>query len=287
MSDSPYIADVTAQDFQTLVLDNSHQVPVLVDFWAPWCGPCRMLTPLLTKLADEYQGKFLLAKVNTEEEQTLAAQFGIRSIPTMMLFKNGEVVNQILGALPEAEIRAMLDRYIERESDRVREAAAQAVREGDSDRALALLRQAAESDPANPRVQFDLLSLWMEQGHLEEAEGLLDRLKREFRDDPRLPELTAKLQFAQIVKDAPDAAALEKTIQENPADCGARYRLGARKVLSGDYETALNQFLEVLRRDRKFEDDAGRKGILAVFDLLGGQGELVNRYRRLMAGAIL
>jgi putative thioredoxin len=287
MSESPYIFNATQDDFQMVVVENSRRVPVLVDFWAAWCGPCQMVMPLLTKLANEYQGKFLLAKVNTEEQQGLAAQFGIRSIPTMMVFKDGQPVEEILGAQPESAIRAVLDRYIERESDQLREAAAAARRQGDTAKAVDILRAAAESDPSNPRVGIDLVYALVAQNEVDEAARRLDELRREFRDEPELDKLKARVELAEAVKDAPDIPALEKALEADPSDSEARYQLGARKVLEGDYEGALEQFLALLRRDRHYGDDAGRKGMLAVFELLGDSGDLVTKYRRLMAGALL
>ncbi|MDE2089717.1 MAG: thioredoxin [Gammaproteobacteria bacterium] len=286
MSESPYIFSVTQSDFEDKVLATSHRVPVLVDYWAAWCGPCQMLTPVLAKLADAYQGKFLLVKINTDEQQRLALEHGIRSLPTLRVFKDGEVVDEMLGVQPEGTLRAMLDRYIARESDQRRTTALEARRRGDIERALNLLNQAAQADPDNHRVRLDLADLLMERGALDQAEEILRALPVTVQEEQEVKVLLARLEFMRIARDAPDAATLERALAGDPANCEVRHQLGARRVLAGDYENAMGQFLEIVRRDRNYRDGAGRKSLLAVFDVLGGKGELVNRYRSLMFNAL-
>lgn len=286
MSASPYIFDVTEADFGATVLENSYKAPVLVDFWAVWCGPCKMLMPLLARLADEYQGKFLLAKVNTDEQRKLAMQFNIRSIPTVKLFKNGEVVDEMLGAQPESVIRTLIERHMVRESDSLRTRAEAAHRAGDVTQALALLEQAARLDPDNHRVRIDLARMLLDQNALEQAERILNDLPREARDEPDASALLGRLEFARIAASAPDTVTLEKTVTAQPSNSEARYQLSARKVLQGDYEGALDQLLAILQHDRVFRDEAARKAMVAVFNLLGGKGEVVTRYRNRMFNAL-
>lgn len=279
MSDSPYIQDpVTEASFAEQVLQASRRVPVLVDFWAEWCAPCRMLMPVLAKLADEYQGRFVLAKVNTDEQQALAARYGIRSLPTIKLFKGGEVVDEFMGVQPESAIRTLLERHIERPSDRLVEQAEAALETGDEARARTLLEEARDLDPANPRVKIALARTLMQAGEPERAEILLDDLKGEARERPEVKALKAQLAFARIAAEAPDRKTLERRVAADPADLEARYRLSAHQVLAGQFEPAMEQLLEILRRDRNFRDDAPRKALLALFEIVGG-GELVNRYR--------
>ncbi|HDK37520.1 MAG TPA: thioredoxin, partial [Thiolapillus brandeum] len=152
MDNSPYIVEITNDNYQTAVLEQSHKVPVLVDFWASWCQPCQMLMPVLANLAEQYQGKFILAKINTEEQQELAAQFGIRSIPTVKLFRNGDPVDEFAGALPESEIRKFLEKHISRESDAMVDQAEQLLLQGDLENALKLLQQAKQTDPENSNI---------------------------------------------------------------------------------------------------------------------------------------
>jgi putative thioredoxin len=157
VTESPYIFEITSDNYEQIVLRGSREVPVLVDFWASWCQPCQVLMPVLAKLADEYRGRFVLAKLNTEEQQAIAAQFGIRSIPTVMLFKGGEPIDEFMGALPEAQIRAFLDKHLPRESDNAVAEARQQLLLGDAATALRLLRDAQAADPANPRVAVALV----------------------------------------------------------------------------------------------------------------------------------
>lgn len=285
MADSPYIFNVTQADFAARVLEASKRVPVLVDFWAAWCGPCQVLLPVLTRLAEEYQGQFLLAKVNTEEEQALALEHGIRSIPTLKLYRHGQEVEQIMGAQPEAVFRAALDRYIERESDRLVARAIELAQAGQDAEAVAGLRAAMESDPANRRAAAALAELLVSLGELDAAAGIVERLPD---DTPGIdvPRLRARIRFGQAIAGAPGLTELERRVEATPTSSEARYQLAARQVVAGQFEAALRNFLELMRRDRAFGDDAGRKGMLAVFDMLGGDHELVGRYRRAMFNAL-
>ncbi len=286
MSESPFVYNVNSESFSRVVLENSYQVPVMVDFWADWCAPCGMLLPILVKLANEFAGKFILAKLNTEEEKTLAAQYQIRSLPTVKLFRNGEVMDEFMGALPESAIREFLDRYIERESDRIRQEALTAHQNNDSDRAIELLREALEKDQDNYRVHRDLIRLLLDTRKYQEADELLRSLPANQKTRAEFQELAHQAQFAAIADGAPPVAELMQAIETNPSDSEARYQLSAIKVLSGDYAAALEQLLEIMRCDRAFRDDAARKGMLGIFQLLGGKGPLVSRYRALMSSTL-
>lgn len=286
MSESPYVLEARSENFSQLVLTSSRRVPVLVDFWADWCAPCRVLMPILARLADEFGGKFLVAKVNTEEQRELTARYQIRSLPTVKLFRNGEVMDEFMGALPEGAIREFLDRYIERASDRIRQEARSAQAAGNTARAIELLRSALNEEPENYRVHLDLIQVLMEHEDYDEAEAIIRSLPASQQTEPDFSRLRNRLHFALVAKAAPAPEALARAIEANPSDLQARYQLGARKVMAGDYEGALALLLEVMRRDRGFEDDGARKGMLAVFDLLGGQGPLITRYRGLMSSTL-
>lgn len=286
MAHSPYVSEVTAARFEQEVLARSHQVPVLTDFWAAWCGPCQMLMPVLARLAEEYQGKFFLAKVDTDAEQALATRFGVRSLPTVKLFRNGEVADEFMGVQPERTIRALLDRHIPRASDHALEALLADYAGGRVAEAIARARSLQAEDPANDRVKIELARMLFEQGDLDGGEAALKQVSVEARGQPETQALMARLEFLKLAAGAPPEPELRQRIARNPGDSDARLRLGARYVLSEQYEPALEELLEIVRRDRKFGNDAGRRTVLSVFHLLGGKGELVKRYRALLSAAL-
>lgn len=279
-------SDVGQGDFDRLVLQQSHTRPVVADFWAAWCGPCKILMPLLARLAQDYQGKFFLAKIDTDKEQALATRYGIRSLPTVKIFKDGRVVDEFMGAQPEHAIRHLLDRHILRPSDALIDEAMAARSRGDASAAEALLTRAIETDPDRDRPKLHLARLLFESGRTEDGEKTLQGLSPAGRTDPEVVALRAKLEFVRLASVSRPPGELEKALAANPQDSEARYQLAARRVMEGAYEAALDQLLEIVRRDRKFRDDAARKAILAVFNILGGQGEIVTRYRKQLSMAL-
>lgn len=286
MHASAFVYDTTEESFAQDVLEASREVPVLVDFWAPWCGPCQVLMPVLTQLAETYAGKFRLAKINIDEQQGLAAQFGVRSVPTVKLFRHGAVADEFMGALPEGQIRAFLERHIERESDtRLAEAIA-VLTSGDREQGLDGIEAAAALEPENYRVRLQAAEHLLDGGRVEKAAALLEDLPIGVQTEPQVSALIARLEFARAAADAPPMDTLKARLEHEPADIEARYQLAAHQVVSGDYEAALEGLLEIMRRDRGWHDDAGRKGLLKVFELLGNRGELVQRYRARLSAAL-
>jgi putative thioredoxin len=282
MADSPFIFDATAENFQQLVLDASMERPVLVDFWAEWCNPCKVLMPLLAKLADEYQGKFLLAKVDTEKQQPLAGHFQIRSIPSVKLIFHGEIVDEFMGALPEPEIRNFLDKHIPRESDGLVEQAEALLHQGNTEGAGALLKQASDADPENPRIRLAYARYLATSGKLQEAENILNALPVDEREKPEVVSLLTRLRFDREAADRPPVEELEQRLQQNPADSEALHYLSSHRVMENNYEAALELLLTLLQKDRSYGDNLAQKEMLRIFDMLGGQGELVSRYRKRM-----
>jgi putative thioredoxin len=279
-----YASDVTEATFDNEVIERSHQVPVLVDFWAPWCGPCRMLTPVLERLAAQYEGKFELAKVNSDENQQLAMQYGVRSIPSVKAFVDGELVDEFLGAQPESTVREFIDRLLPTSEDLLRREAAAHTARGDLTSALGLLEQAAASERHDDRVLADMAEVLMGLGRIEDAKAAAAKLGPLATQDPAISKVVARLQFADSGPE--DAASLRARIEANPADLDARLQLAKQDVAARRFEPALEQLLEIIRRDRKWNGEAGRKTMLAVFDLLGGNADLVSKYRRLLASAL-
>ena len=280
MSESSYVFEVNQHNFASVV-EASQQVPVLVDFWADWCEPCKQLTPLLTKLAQEYRGGFILAKVNADAEQALAAHFRVRSLPTVMVIWQGQIVEQLVGLQPESAYRQVIDRFHMSPGDQIREQVNALWQHGRQQEAVQLLREVLKQEESvELKVMLAEKLLQLDQG--EEARQWLQALPAEERERQPASGLLARLQFADLAQGAPDRAALEKKIQADPADSTARRQLAARCVLAGDYEAALEQFMEILRRDPNFEDEAGRKGLIAIFEILGNEDPLVTTYRRRM-----
>ena len=286
MADSPFVVTVTAQSFHQIVIDGSHDRPVLVDFWADWCAPCRALMPILAKLADQYAGQFLLAKLDTEAEREVAAEFGIRSLPTVQLFKDGKAVDEFMGALPEAQVRAFIDRHIPREAD-ILVARAEALM---AERALAdaeiLIARALKSEPSHPHARIAEVRLKALAGDTEGADELIRRLPIDLLGDPQVVALSGQLRFANALSAADPEPELRTRLGANPDDSEARYQLAAHCIARSDFEGALELLFELMRRDRSYGDDAGRKGMLLIFDLLGGTGALVNHWRSRMFTAM-
>jgi putative thioredoxin len=282
MSDLPNVNEITEADFQRRVVDRSHEVPVLVDFWADWCAPCKMLLPVLLQLAADYGSQLEIVKINTDQERTLAGQHGIRSLPTLRLYRRGEVVEEVLGAQPESVLRTMIDVYIERESDRLMQQALEFKEQGNRPRALELLETAYREDPDNPRVSLEYVRLCLEEGELDQAQEILEGLPRELREQPDASGLQNLLEFARATATAPPPESLAATLEAEPNQSAPRYQLAALQALAGDYDASLENFLQLLKSDRAYGDGAAQRGLLAIFALLGDEDERVMRYRRQM-----
>ena len=278
--------DVTQDNFATQVIEASHQQPVLVDFWATWCGPCQSLMPVLEKLAESYQGKFLLAKVEIDSQQALASQFGVRSVPTVKLVKNGQIVDEFMGALPESQVRAFLDKHIERESDQRMQQAVAHYQAGETAAALTEMGQILRDDPNNDNNKIIYAKVLIRENHLDEARQWLATLPLETSLKPEVRAMQAQLEFIEIVQHAPDQPTLEKQLNEDPSNTEARYQLSAHAILQGQFAVAFENLLEIVKRDRSYNDDAGRKALLKLFELLGDNHELVSSYRRKLAMAL-
>jgi len=284
MTDSSLVFDATTASFETDVLQRSLQTPVLVDFWAEWCGPCKSLGPVLEKITAEFHGAFLLAKVNTEVERQIAAAFQIRSIPTVFLVKDGQIVDGFQGALPEGQIRQFLEQHgvapnVPEPADPTD--AVPPSPEAEIERLRTLMAEA----PDTPEHQLDLALALLKTDQFDEARTLLDALPANLASDERARTAYAHLAFTAVLGNAPSRAELDAALHANPDDHHARYQLGVRLLLNGDTEAGLDQFLDILSRDRTFDDALGKRALIDAFRLIE-DAELVGRYRRKMSSIL-
>ena len=282
MSELFNVIDVTESSFQQQVIEQSSRIPVLVDFWADWCAPCKMQLPVLLKLAEQYGEQLLIAKINSDEQRELAEQHGIRSLPTLRLYRHGTVVEELMGAQAETTLRTLIDTYIERESDRRLKQALELVSQGKRSEALQLMEQAYGDDPDNPRLPLQYARLCIDENQLERAGEILQALPREVREAPKARSLQALLEFSRSVTGAPSPDELEATLKEDNSQSEPRYQLAALQVLAGDYDKALENFMTLLKLDRNYRDGAAQNGLLTVFALLDEDDERISRYRRQM-----
>ena len=282
-----HVFDATAATFEDTVIRISLETPVLVDFWAPWCEPCKTLGPLLEKLANDYNGAFLLAKVDVDQEQELAAAFQIRSVPTVMLVKGGQLVDGFPGALPEGQLREFLTHHGIEPAPMVEEEIAEVIAPPlDPHAEVMRLRKSIETEPDKAELKLDLALALLQTGAATEAEHLLDALPANLATDDRTVKARARLGFSALIRNAPPVEVLEAAIAADPADLRARHLLGVRQLVAGDAEAGLTQFIEMLQRDRRYENGLARKTLIDAFRVLDDE-DLVSRYRRKMSSLLL
>ena len=283
---SQFAFDVSIEDFETKVIVPSDTVPVVIDFWAPWCEPCKVLKPQLEKLAEEYGGRFLLAMVNADENPELSQHFGVRSIPSVKVLFQGQLVDEFTGALPEGQLREFLDRFAlpATEGGNLREEAAALVAAGQLEEGLAKLIEASKEKPDNQAIQLDAVEVLIQLGRNDEAGQLLGG---EYVQEPdRANALRARLALAA---GAADTTELEAKLAANPDDHASRLELSRAYAAQGKFREAFEAALEVVRRDRFFEEGAGRKALLQFFEALAGseaQDDLVREFRRKLSAAL-
>ena len=286
MADSAHILEGTELNFDQLVLENSRRGLVLVDFWAPWAGPSLRQQKQLRRLAGEYQGRFLLVTVNTDQQKGIAGRFGVKSLPSFKLFRNGKVVEEIHGMQPEADYRSIVDRHLVPLGDKVRLAAGRAWDQGDHARAVQVLAEGAMAEPENLDIPAMLVKLLMRLERFDEAREVLLALPPEARDTTELATLRAHLDFITTALAVDDEPALLARAAQSPPDLAAHFQVAALHLLRDEYEAALQALIVVLRNDREFDEGAARRGLLAIFETLGGDHELVKRYRAELARLI-
>ena len=274
--------------FEKDVIAASALAPVLVDFWAPWCGPCKTLGPMLEKLEAEYAGKWRLVKVNVDENQELAAHFQVRSIPHVMAFADGRPVDQFIGVLPEGQLREFLDRLVPQGADAARAEAQAALAEGHREDAYDALKEALAYDPGYDDARLDLIELLLEDNRIDEARNEVDLLSPKTTQgiDARFNAIKTRLDAVDAAADLPPTDALEARVAAEPGDLEARFDLASALIARRNYTGALEHLLAIVQRDRTFRDDIGRKTMLSVFDLAAHQPEIVSQWRRKLSAAL-
>jgi putative thioredoxin len=280
MADAAYVFHATARNFKRLVLENSGQGPVLVNYWSPRAGPCLMLKPRLERLAGEFGGRLLLVMLNTDELGELARSHGVVSIPTVKMFRHGAIVDTLHGAESEAALREFIRRHVPANPALPHAAALARFGAGDLEGAARLAAEAALAHPDNLRVPLDLAKLLILQQRYTQAEDLLLALPVEAREHADIRAMAAHAGFLRAARDAPPRATLEAAVAADAGDLEARYRLAAVMLTADDYDGAINELLEIERRDAGFRRGAARQGLLALCALLGDDDERTRRCRR-------
>lgn len=273
--------EVTDGNFAVEVQERSKTLPVVVDFWAPWCGPCRVLGPIIEKVAEEHHGKVVLAKLNTDENPKVSALFRIQGIPAVKAFKDGKVIAEFTGAYPEPQVRAFFEKVIGAPPIRVTQDADDHLRAGNVEAAETAYRSILQRQPSNPDALVGLASILIGRGEVADAEDLLERAPTDRR---------AKIMKHQIFLDGFAAKHGDEDLQAaaiaNPRSPRDRYRWGVMLAAKADYEAALDELIESVRIDRAFAEGAARKAILAVFDIVGLDSTMTREYQRRLSSAL-
>jgi len=285
MAASPHIFDATETNFEADVINASFEQPQLVDFWAAWCGPCRNLGPILEKLADEFAGGFRLAKVDTDAQGQLAAMFGIRSLPTVVLVKDGQIVDGFQGAQPEGAIRQFLAKHAIAANEAIEEYEEIEAPQLSPEQLIAHYQQEIAAHPDKSELKLDLALALMQSGNAAAAEAELDHLPANLATDARATRLRGQLDFARALEGAPSANDLRTRIASDAADYAARDLLGVRLLLSGEPAAGLDEFLHILKSQRDWNEGQAKKRLIAAFNVLEDD-DLVGTYRRKMASVL-
>lgn len=283
------VKDVTTASFRQDVVAESMRRPVLVDFWAPWCGPCKQLGPILEKAVGGSGGKVKMVKMNIDDHPQIAGQLGIQSIPAVIAFSKGQPVDGFVGALPESQVKQFLERIVGPLGDPIKEAlaeAAQAAGDGDVETAEAIYAEVLEADEGNAAAIAGLAKLRLEAGELEAAKAMVARATGSSADDPAIVAVRAALELAEQSADLGDAADLARKVQADPQDHESRFDLALALNARNKREDAAGELLEIIRQDRTWREDGARKQLLQFFEAWGFTDPASVSGRRRLSGLL-
>lgn len=284
MSDFPFVVDIQdSAHFEQQVIEASKQQPVLVDFWADWCQPCKVLIPLLTQLSEEYQGAFILAKVNADQQQELVAAAGVRSLPTVKLYKDGIVVGEFMGAKPEAELRQFLDAHIDNETDNEINKALALSEAGETEQAIDSLKSLNQQDPSNTKIYIAIAKVYLQSGDFDNCDAVLKALPANIQTSDEAKKIQDELELAKATIDAPEVDEILSRLESDPQNHELRVQLANQYIVSHQYEQALESLLYILSRDINFQEGEAKAAMLKIFDILGAQEPLTRQYRGKLA----
>lgn len=284
MSDFPFIIDIQdSSHFEQQVIELSKQQPVLVDFWAEWCQPCKALIPLLSKLSNDYQGAFILAKVNADEQQELVTAVGVRNLPTVKLFKNGVVVDEFSGAKSEEELRQFLDAHIENETAQQITEALNISASGDHLQAIEILKHLNQQEPSNSAVYVAIAQVYLQSSDFDNCEAVLSALPANVQVTDEVKKLQANLTLAKATLNAPDVSELITQLEETPDNHEIRLQLANQYTVSQQYELALESLFYILQKEINFQEGIAKNAMLKIFEALGPQEPLTRSYRTKLA----
>ena len=278
---------VTGANFEADVIGKSGTVPVLVDFYADWCGPCKSLAPTLEKLANEYAGAFILAKVDSDAEQMLVSSMGVRSLPTVVLFKDGQPVDHFMGVLPEGEIRQILEKHVEKKEASPLERARSLAAEGNFSESIALYQLVTADEPENTDVILEMATCYLSSGDGETAENLVLQLSEALQMDPRAKKILANRVFLEVLKDAPTRIDCIERIEKDKSDLEAFYFLAAFFMIDDEVDKAIDALITVIKMDREFLKGDAKKLLITIFDRLGAEDPRSRAGRRQLASILL